>query len=59
MMSMSLPCLVAESIIAILPHTMEMCLMLPVVAICKLTILIEPRQVETITVLNLGRLQLV
>ncbi len=52
---MNLPCLVAESIIAILPHTMEMCLMLSVVAICKLTILIEPRQVAISIFYILGK----
>ena len=38
-----LPSLVTESIVAILPHAVEVGLMLPVVAVRKLTVLVEPR----------------
>jgi hypothetical protein len=37
-----IPGLIAESIVAVLSHAMEMGLMLAVVAVCKLAILIEP-----------------
>jgi len=36
------PSLVTESIVAILPHAVEVGLMLPVVAVRKLTVLVEP-----------------
>ena len=36
------PGLVAEPVVAILPHAMEVSLVLPVVAVCKVTVLIEP-----------------
>ena len=36
------PGLVAESVVAILPHAMEVGLVLPIVAIGKVTVLIEP-----------------
>jgi hypothetical protein len=35
-------CLVAEPIIAVLPHAVEVGLVLPVVAVGELTILVEP-----------------
>lgn len=36
------PGLVAEPVVAILPHAMEVSLVLPVVAVGKVTVLIEP-----------------
>ena len=42
-MKENLPSFIAESVVTILPHTMEMCLMFSVVTVHKGTILIEPR----------------
>jgi hypothetical protein len=38
----TVPGLVAEPVVAVLPHAVEMCLMFPVVAVGKLTVLIKP-----------------
>ena len=34
--------LVAEAVVAVLPHAVEVCLVLPVVAVRELAILVEP-----------------
>ncbi len=38
----TVPGLVAEPVVAVLPHAVEMSLMFPVVAVRKLTVLIKP-----------------
>ncbi len=38
----TVPGLVAEPVVAVLPHAMEMSLVFPVVAVGKLTVLIKP-----------------
>ena len=42
------PRLVAEAIVAVFPHTVEVCLVLPVVAVCKMAILIESENITSL-----------
>ena len=39
------PRLVAEAIVAVFPHAVEVCLVLPVVAVCELAIFIESENI--------------
>ena len=42
------PRLVAEAIVAVLPHAVEVGLVLPVVAVCKMAILIESENITSL-----------
>ena len=42
------PRLVAEAIVAVFPHAVEVCLVLPVVAVCKMAILIESEHITSL-----------
>ena len=42
------PCFVTKPVVAVFPHTVEMSLMLSVVATCKSTIFIEPAKPDLV-----------